>query len=86
MVINMKKYYTLLLLLIIIKPIYSQPVAAEFLGLQQSPLLIGAGQIGAAIPMKDASGFYYNPAQLGYFSHENNISVFFCRKTHIGGI
>jgi len=79
----MKKYYSLLLLLIFIKPIYSQAVAAEFLGLQQSPLLIGAGQIGAAIPMKDASGFYYNPAQLGYFSHENNLSVFFMpQNTH----
>jgi hypothetical protein len=81
-VIHMKKYYALLLLLIIIKPIYSQGLAAaEFLGFQQSPLLIGAGQIGVAIPMKDASGFYYNPAQLGYFSHENNISVFLMQQT-----
>jgi len=78
----MKKYYSLLLLLIFIKPIYSQGLAAaEFLGFQQSPLLIGAGMIGAAIPIKDASGFYYNPAQLGYFSHENNISVFLMQQT-----
>ena len=44
---------------------------------QKSPFLIGAGEIGAAIPMKTAEGFYMNPAQLGYFSKENTFSVFF---------
>jgi hypothetical protein len=75
----MKKYVSILLLLFFINQTYGQggQTAVEFLSLQQSPLLNGAGQIGAAIPMKDASGFYYNPAQLGYFSQENNISVFF---------
>lgn len=74
----MKKYFLMLLLLILIKPINGQGEAAlPFLNFQQSPLLIGAGEIGAAIPMKDATGFYYNPAQLGYFSHENNLSIFF---------
>lgn len=74
----MKKYFLMLLLLLLIKPTNGQGEAAlPFLYFQQSPLLIGAGQIGAAIPMKDATGFYYNPAQLGYFSHENNLSIFF---------
>lgn len=77
----MKKYYSLLLFLIIIKPIYGQgSAAAEFLGFQQSPFLIGAGMIGSAIPVNDASGFYYNPAQLGNFSRENNISIFMMRQ------
>jgi len=74
----MTKYFSFLLLLFFIKPAYGQGEAAvPFLVLQQSPLLHGAGQIGTAIPMKDASGFYYNPAQLGYFSQENNLSLFF---------
>lgn len=73
-----KKYYLIVLVLILIRPIFSQGESAvPFLVLQQSPLLQGAGQIGAAIPMKDALGFYYNPAQLGYFSHENNLSISF---------
>lgn len=59
-------------------PIYGQGEAAvPFLALQQSPLLIGAGQIGAAIPMQEPAGFYYNPAQLGYFSRKNNLAVSF---------
>ncbi|MFH0734976.1 MAG: hypothetical protein V1773_10595 [bacterium] len=61
---------------ILVQFINAQPhPASQSLLLQQSPLLQGAGSIGAAIPMEDASGFYYNPAQLGYFSRENNFSV-----------
>jgi hypothetical protein len=73
----MKGYFSILLVLFFINIAYGQEAAVPFLTLQQSPLLQGAGQIGAAIPMKDASGFYYNPAQLGYFSRENNLSLFF---------
>lgn len=48
--------------------------ALPSLEFQQSPLLIGAGDIGVAVPNKDAIGFYLNPAQLGYSSRENHLS------------
>jgi hypothetical protein len=73
----MKKYYlAVILILLLYKPSFSQGEAAlPFLELQQSPLLLGAGQIGVSIPMSDPLGFYYNPSQLGYFSRENNFSM-----------
>jgi hypothetical protein len=78
----MKKY--LILFLIIFSKVYFAQsetsliqTALPTLGYQISPLLTGAGSIGAAIPMEDAVGFYYNPAQLGYFSRKNSISGFF---------
>lgn len=58
--------------------IYGQGEAAvPFLVLQQSPLLHGAGQIGTAVKTKDASGFYYNPAQLGNLQGGSSLSLFF---------
>jgi hypothetical protein len=72
----MKKYYLILCFLLFSKPLFSQGEAAvPFLEVQQSPLLLGAGQIGVSIPMSDPLGFYYNPSQLGYFSRENNFSM-----------
>ena len=73
----MKRYYLVgILFLLLYKPSFSQGEAAlPFLELQQSPLLLGAGQIGVSIPMSDPLGFYYNPAQLGYFSRDNNFSM-----------
>ena len=73
----MKKYYLVVIFfLLLYKPSFSQGEAAlPFLELQQSPLLLGAGQIGVSIPMSDPLGFYYNPAQLGFFSRENNFSM-----------
>jgi hypothetical protein len=73
----MKKYYLVIILfLLLYKPTFSQGEAAlSFLELQQSPLLLGAGQIGVSIPMSDPLGFYYNPAQLGYFARDNNFSM-----------
>jgi hypothetical protein len=74
----MKKYYLLLLFGFFSQLLYGQGEAAVgSLTLQQSPFLNGAGQIGASIPTSDAIGFYYNPAQLGYFSRENNLSLYF---------
>jgi hypothetical protein len=49
----------------------------NYLSIQQSPLFNGAGEIGAAVPMQDPAGYYYNPAQLGYYSLNNNVSIFF---------
>ena len=49
----------------------------NYLSIQQSSLFSGAGQIGAAVPMQDPVGYYYNPAQLGYYSLNNNVSIFF---------
>lgn len=51
--------------------------AITSLTLQQSPLLLGAGRIGAAIPTNDVLGFYYNPAILGYSSKENHFAFQF---------
>jgi hypothetical protein len=36
---------------------------------------MGSGYVGVSVPMKDPLGFYYNPAQLGYFSRENNFAA-----------
>ena len=69
-----KKYCSLLLLFLLVKPIEGQ-TAMTTMYLQQSPLFIGAGNVGTASPMQEAMGFYYNPAQLGYFSLENNLSI-----------
>ena len=79
----MKRYYQYVFLFLLSVGIsYGQGEAAvPFLEMQPSPLLLGAGWIGAAIPMKNADDFYYNPAQLGYFSRENNFSVFFMPQT-----
>jgi len=44
---------------------------------QPSPVFYGAGDIGTAVPMQDPVGFYFNPAQLGYYSQNNNVSIFF---------
>ena len=71
----MKKYQLFLILSLICKLSFAQGEAAvPFLKLQQSPLLLGAGQIGVSIPMSDPSGFYFNPGQLGYYSRTNNLS------------
>jgi hypothetical protein len=39
--------------------------------------MLGAGQIGVAVPTNDALGYYFNPAILGYWARENNVSLFF---------
>lgn len=54
--------------------IFSQNGAFASANLQQSPLLIGAGSIGAAIPNDDVFGFYLNPAILGYSARNNHFS------------
>ena len=33
------------------------------------------GAVGTALPVKDAFGFFYNPAQLGYFGQTANVAV-----------
>lgn len=74
----MKRSILIILILKLYFPLYSQGglSAVPFLSLQQSPLLQSAGQIGAAIPSNDALGFYFNPANLGYSSKENQTSYF----------
>jgi len=73
----MKRYFSILFLIIFIQPIFGQGNGALlFMTFPQSPISSGAGWIGAAVPMKDASGFYLNPANLGFFSKENNLSLF----------
>lgn len=56
--------------------------AVPFLLIGPSPG-IGAGEAASAVfPTDDSFGFYYNPAQLGVFSHTNNFAVqFYTEKT-----
>jgi hypothetical protein len=51
--------------------------AVPFLLLQPSPSLSAIGATGAALPTEDPFGFLWNPAQLGYNSHHNNLSFIF---------
>jgi len=44
---------------------------------QQSPLLLGAGQVGVSVPNDEVLGFYYNPAILGYSARNNHASFSF---------
>jgi|GEM_PF-531282 len=39
-----------------------------------SPRINALGMAGSSLPTDDPYGFYYNPAQLGYFSQTNNIA------------
>jgi len=39
-----------------------------------SPRINALGMAGSSLPTDDPYGFYYNPAQLGYFSQTNNLS------------
>lgn len=74
----MKKFILILLQLFIYSTTSAQGEAAvPFLVLQQSALFFGAGQIGAAIPTTTPTGFYLNPAQLGYFARNNNLAFSF---------
>lgn len=71
------KTISLLLIVIIlnISNIYPQGEAAiPSLSLNPSPELTGLGWTGVSIPNDDPFGFYYNPANLGYFSQKNNFS------------
>jgi hypothetical protein len=75
---KMKGFIRLLILFLLYTNVIAQGEAAiPTLVFQQSTLFFGAGQIGAAIPMQDPAGFYLNPAQLGYFSRNNNLAVSF---------
>ncbi len=55
--------------------IFSQTGALPSANLQQSPLLIGSGNIGVGIPNDDVLGFYVNPAILGYSARNNHASI-----------
>ncbi|MCL5029650.1 MAG: hypothetical protein M1480_11625 [Bacteroidetes bacterium] len=51
--------------------------AVPMLYLDPSPQLNGMGMVGTGLPTNDPFGFYYNPAQIGYNSQANNISLQF---------
>ncbi len=71
----MKKNFFILMVLILSGYTFAQSeTALPSLLFQQSPLLQGAGQIGTAVPLNEATSFYFNPAQLGFSSRENNLS------------
>ncbi len=46
----------------------------RFVYYSPSPRINAMGMAGASLPTDDPYGFYYNPAQLGYFSQTNNLS------------
>jgi hypothetical protein len=52
-------------------------VAMPFLLLNPSPSLSAMGSTGSALPTEDPFGFLWNPAQLGYNSLHNNLSLIF---------
>ncbi len=76
------KYVLLISLLFLASQIgnenYAQGEAAiPVLELNPSPKFDAMGMVGTSIPNDDPFGFYYNPAQLGYNSRNNNISFQF---------
>jgi len=65
-----------LLLLIFAENLAAQGESAiPMLYFNPSPKLNGLGMTGTSLPNDDPAGFYYNPAQLGYISQTNNISL-----------
>ncbi len=62
---------------------FSQGEAAlPFLYVTPSPQGTGLGWTGVSTPNNDAFGFYYNPAMIGYFGQNNNLSL----QTYPGSI
>jgi len=51
--------------------------AVPFVLIGPSPQSGGNAGANSVLPTNDAFGFYYNPAQLGHFSAENNFAVHF---------
>jgi hypothetical protein len=49
--------------------------ALPFLYENPSPELTGLGWTGVSLPNDNPLGFYYNPANLGFFAQENNLSI-----------
>lgn len=60
--------------------------AIPFMAYQPSPEFQGAGSIGVAKPAENAMGFYSNPAQLGFLSTWNRLTVLNLPKSGIGGV
>ncbi len=54
--------------------------AVPFLLIGPSPGLGGSQGANSVLPSNDTYGFYYNPAQLGVFSRDNNFSAQFYTK------
>lgn len=63
----MKFVVVLLFVTITSLSLFAQAGAAAFAvaTMQQSTLMMGAGRVGASLPVNDAMGYYLNPAQLG---------------------
>lgn len=71
----------LLITLIITNSILGQGESALlFSTFQQSPLLNGAGRIGTAVLNDDVTGYYLNPAILGFSAKQNHAAVSFMVK------
>jgi hypothetical protein len=62
------------LLIFSYKAIAQGEAAIPFLYQNPSPQFSGLGWTGVSLPNDDAFGFYYNPAQLGYFGQNHNLS------------
>jgi hypothetical protein len=67
--------YLFALVLLVSSELFAQDGALPFTTEQQSVFLLGAGQIGTALPSDDVLGFYLNPSILGYSSRINHASI-----------
>ena len=77
---KLKKIILLVFILLTAKS-YSQgqSVISE-MAFQQSPFLQGAGATGTAVITYEPTGFYYNPAILGFNAKTNHMSILFFPK------
>jgi hypothetical protein len=76
----MKRIVGLLSIIILLFPVLinAQGYAAiPALGLNPDPQSFGLGMSGVSLPSNDPTGFYFNPAMLGYSSQTKNLSIQF---------
>jgi len=71
---NIKVSLLILILFSIAQLNIKAQAALNVLTINPSPRTNALGMAGSSLPTDDPYGFYYNPAQLGYFSQTNNLS------------
>jgi hypothetical protein len=67
--------FLIVLTIICTEKVCAQEGAIGILYFTPSQKLIVLGMSGTSLPNDDPAGFYYNPAQLGYISQTNDISL-----------
>ncbi len=78
----MKKFVLVMMILFSSNFLFGQvgQAALPWLYFQRSPLYRGTGDIGVSNCSDKVSGFYFNPAMLGYAGKENHLSMFMLPK------